>query len=88
MITGHRVWLSGKKFQLTRLGANRGVNLTSKWHNGSPGWKPKAWWSALQGKDRGEREGVFTEGTLLNVYEGLADEGAFVIVMSDGTGVE
>jgi len=34
----------------------------------------------LGGKDRGEREGVFAEGAVLNVYKGLSDEGAFVIV--------
>jgi len=44
--------------------------------------------SALAGKACGERERLFPEGSLLNFNDGLSDEGAFVIVMSDGSRVE
>ena len=48
----------------------------------------RGWWSALEGKDCCERERFFAEGSILNFHDGLSDEGAFVIVMSDGTGVQ
>jgi hypothetical protein len=44
--------------------------------------------SALAGQGRRERERLFSEGSLLNFNDGLSDEGAFIIVISDGTRVE
>lgn len=58
------------------------------WHVGPQVWEPKTSRSALQGKDRGERVRLFTEGSVLNFHGGLAEKGAFVIVMPDGTRME
>lgn len=64
------------------------IPYMESWHVDPQVWEPKSSRSALQGKDCGERERLFTEGSVLNFHGGLAEEGAFVIVMPDGTSME
>ncbi len=42
----------------------------------------------LAGQGRREREGLLSEGSRLDFSDGLSDEGAFLVVIPDGTGVK